>query len=424
MDSIKGETMKQMICEMCGGKDLIKQDSVFVCQSCQAKYSVEEAKKMMVETDTPAKNENALKNARKAMENKNYEQAEECYKTVLMEEPDNWEANFYSIYCKAMTSNISQAAYYVKNCIKTVLKDIKKLDETIQQNEAIKQINTDLSTLATLGYNNAINFYNSKMTIYGNNSFFASAVSNAKLDCANDILPFTEMLIFFGKELVSEFGGNEFTNSINVQCYEDALKIVNDLYKSTDDRFFDSNSVDFLQKYTDELKKIKPSSKILNISENKSSPSFDLGSFTTPEKTEKPFLTKPLAPNGCGCGCVPAAFTSPIFIIIFVVLIIIVAIITPEESQTQSENISSEEQVIKKLELIEPYGANFLNHARGCNILKAVKAYPNNPRAIAAFNHMIAMINNEMPMEKRKELVEDLKKSEYYGNCGQGRLLK
>jgi len=46
--------MKQIVCEMCGGKDLVKQNSVFVCQNCQAKYSVEEAKKMLIETDAPA----------------------------------------------------------------------------------------------------------------------------------------------------------------------------------------------------------------------------------------------------------------------------------------------------------------------------------------------------------------------------------
>lgn len=41
--------MKQLVCEMCGSTDLIKQDGVFVCQICGCKYSVEEAKKMMVE---------------------------------------------------------------------------------------------------------------------------------------------------------------------------------------------------------------------------------------------------------------------------------------------------------------------------------------------------------------------------------------
>lgn len=41
--------MKQLVCEMCGSTDLIKQDGVFVCQNCGTKYSVEEARKMMIE---------------------------------------------------------------------------------------------------------------------------------------------------------------------------------------------------------------------------------------------------------------------------------------------------------------------------------------------------------------------------------------
>lgn len=41
--------MKALTCEMCGSTNLIKEDGVFVCQSCGTKYSVEEARKMMVE---------------------------------------------------------------------------------------------------------------------------------------------------------------------------------------------------------------------------------------------------------------------------------------------------------------------------------------------------------------------------------------
>lgn len=41
--------MKQLTCEMCGSTNLLKQDGVFVCQSCGTKYSVEEAKKMIAE---------------------------------------------------------------------------------------------------------------------------------------------------------------------------------------------------------------------------------------------------------------------------------------------------------------------------------------------------------------------------------------
>jgi len=347
--------MKQIVCEMCGGKDLIKQDGTYVCQNCGTKYSVEEAKKMMVTIDNSAKLENALKNARRAKECNDYKEAEKFYNIVQMEEPENWEANFYSNYCKAMMSDISQVTYYITNCIKNVLKDVKKLNDTIQQNEAIKQINTDLSTLATLGYNNVINFYNSQKTIY-NNILFASKISDVNLKCANDILPFADMLTFFGKELVSEFGENEFTNLINVQCHEAALRIINDLYKSTDASFSDSNSVDFLQKYAYELKKIRPSSELLNSLE-KQNPSF-LDSFTTPGKTEKSFLTKPLAPEGCGCGCLPAVFTSPIFIIVFVVLITIGTIITSKESQTQNISNMRDQKIEARVKLEQSIKAN------------------------------------------------------------------
>lgn len=41
--------MKQLTCEICGSTDLIKDNGVFVCQACGCKYSIEEARKMMVE---------------------------------------------------------------------------------------------------------------------------------------------------------------------------------------------------------------------------------------------------------------------------------------------------------------------------------------------------------------------------------------
>ena len=39
--------MKELVCEMCGSNDIVKQDGLFVCQTCNTKYSVEEARKMM-----------------------------------------------------------------------------------------------------------------------------------------------------------------------------------------------------------------------------------------------------------------------------------------------------------------------------------------------------------------------------------------
>ena len=68
--------MDKLTCEMCGSTDLMKTDGVFVCQTCGTKYSVEEAKRMMVEGTVEASNmaniENLLKLANSAYDSKNY----------------------------------------------------------------------------------------------------------------------------------------------------------------------------------------------------------------------------------------------------------------------------------------------------------------------------------------------------------------
>ncbi len=82
--------MKQLICEMCASADIIKQDGFFVCQVCGTKYSVEEAKKMMIEgtvdvqgtvkVDNSAFVEKYLVNARRALEKEDWEEVEKYYK--------------------------------------------------------------------------------------------------------------------------------------------------------------------------------------------------------------------------------------------------------------------------------------------------------------------------------------------------------
>ncbi len=110
--------MKQLVCEMCGSTDLVKQDGVFVCQSCGVKYSVEEARKMMIEgpvdvsgsvvkVDTSEKLQNILTLARRAREEDNAADARKYYELALLEVPDDWEANFYFAYYRLMESPIA-----------------------------------------------------------------------------------------------------------------------------------------------------------------------------------------------------------------------------------------------------------------------------------------------------------------------------
>ena len=147
--------MKQLTCEMCGSTDLLKQDGVFVCQTCGCKYSVEEAKKMMVEgtvdvsgstvkLDTSNELSNLYQIARRAKAENNSESAEKYYDMILVQDPNSWEAAFYIVYFRATNCVIAQiesAAISMSNCLNSVLKLIKgHVNGWEEQNKAIQEV--------------------------------------------------------------------------------------------------------------------------------------------------------------------------------------------------------------------------------------------------------------------------------------------
>ena len=98
--------MKRLTCEMCGSTDFLKQEGVFVCQSCGCKYSVEEAKKMMIEgtvevtgtvqVDNSAQKSETIKNyldmAQSALDGEDIEGVVSYCDRVLELDMDNYEA--------------------------------------------------------------------------------------------------------------------------------------------------------------------------------------------------------------------------------------------------------------------------------------------------------------------------------------------
>lgn len=95
--------MKELTCEMCGSNNVIKQEGLFVCQICNTKYSVEEAKKIMFEGTVKIDHSDELNNlytlARRARDNNKYGEMCEYYNQILLKDPNSWEANFYPNYC-------------------------------------------------------------------------------------------------------------------------------------------------------------------------------------------------------------------------------------------------------------------------------------------------------------------------------------
>ncbi len=94
--------MKQLTCEMCGSTNLLKKDGVFVCQDCGTQYSVEEAKKIMVEgvvevtgtvkVDSSDKLGNYLMMAKNAYDADNKKEAESYCNKIIEIDPNNYEA--------------------------------------------------------------------------------------------------------------------------------------------------------------------------------------------------------------------------------------------------------------------------------------------------------------------------------------------
>ena len=141
--------MKQLTCEMCGGTDLIKQDGVFVCQNCGMKYSVEEAKKMMIEgtvdvqgtvkVDNSAFVQKYLANARRAYEKEDWEEVEKYYNMVEQNAPHNMEAVFFSSFGKAMLSLTDDEYYKREQKFGVLNKSISVINDYFEESNEEKE---------------------------------------------------------------------------------------------------------------------------------------------------------------------------------------------------------------------------------------------------------------------------------------------
>ena len=143
--------MKALKCEMCGSNDVVKQDGLYVCQNCGTKYTVEEAKKMMIEgtvsvegtvrIDDSSELQNLYEIARRARKSENYDDAGKYYDMILSKKPKDWEAALYVVFCKAMTCKIAEIQNYatlMRNNQVSVLSLIKdNVKDDVEQKLAI-----------------------------------------------------------------------------------------------------------------------------------------------------------------------------------------------------------------------------------------------------------------------------------------------
>ena len=199
--------MKQLTCEMCGGTDLMKDGGAFVCRTCGCKYSVEEAKKMMlkdivdvsgsnVKVDTSSELKKLYQVARRAKEDNNSEGAAKYYEMILLKDPTSWEAYFYATYFKAMGctyAQISSAAISVRNCQNSVLEMIRNYVPKEKQEAAVSEVIASSIWIAN-------------MLAKGSNDHYAKVIDaningNALEEYAADVRAAREILYTCGSEI-------------------------------------------------------------------------------------------------------------------------------------------------------------------------------------------------------------------------------
>ena len=168
--------MKQIVCELCGCTRFSKEDGWFICGGCGTRYSQAEARNMLREVpDAPAaaepepaapaqppetaeRSEKLLLLARRAKESNDSVTAAKYYQELLLEEPENWEAAFYTIYFDAMNGKIAQigeAAARVSNSLDYVFELIKKRPREEWEKDSVEVVG-QVSALARMLAQNAV----------------------------------------------------------------------------------------------------------------------------------------------------------------------------------------------------------------------------------------------------------------------------
>lgn len=232
--------MKRIVCEMCDGVEFVKQDGMFICQGCGCKYTVEEAKKMMVETpdeapaapvavpapvstvkvDNSSELDNLYMLARRAKDDNNAENAAKYYDLILLKDATSWEASFYLVYFKAMECKIAQiqsAAHSVENCLGSVIGLIRdNVSNDSEKISALTEVSLRCSLIANMLYNGAENHYN------GIDSDIRSKYTQ---ECINNCCAARDILYTCGDQIDKHFGEDHALGGIAASAWKEGIRL-------------------------------------------------------------------------------------------------------------------------------------------------------------------------------------------------------
>ena len=157
--------MALISCPECGKK---VSSMALSCPECGCPISAQPAP--VVQQSIEADIEKLTVLARRARQGSDNSTAKKYYDQILLRDPGNWEAIFYSVYfdaaqCKIM--NIASAANAVAGCVSSTLAAIGDLESKEQQDQALNDVMTSAVAIAAMFVNGAVNHYNEHFNATG-----------------------------------------------------------------------------------------------------------------------------------------------------------------------------------------------------------------------------------------------------------------
>ncbi len=268
--------MKAIVCEMCSSNEFIKQDNFYVCEHCGTKYSIEEAKKLMVEIDNSKKIANLYDRARKSLQVNDLEHAAEYYKQILDENPNDWEAYFYSYLGEFTSFTNAQAGSVADKLGNTipVAYDMALIncseDEAKERIKTISQKTSDKLVLIASTGANLLRKYEGGNILTPTGKVNSNMYSNIRPTAVNTIV--SCVLAYNPIEKKLEDIISENSESYKKVCNECLLNIRRARYQIANMQFEPSLGVkeyvikaELIKKYAEKIHQLDPSFKVPSI---------------------------------------------------------------------------------------------------------------------------------------------------------------
>lgn len=270
--------MKQIVCELCGSTDLVKQDGMYVCQFCNTKYTVEEARKLMVEgtvqidrSDETQKLYIAARNARKASD---YATALKHYEKISAQDPNSWEALFYLTILKTdsvKNGELASVALSIKACLSSVFQLLKEnVSDEIERKAAVKEIAEQCNTTTATLITGSQTFYLSMAGIHGTTMVAGiggmissiNGTANAAIDNKNRCKIMVSIMEECGDHIEAGFDMADTDYQAQaVWCWKQVLEF-NDAFKKTNKSHI---SPEFIESCTTKIRKYEPDFGIITL---------------------------------------------------------------------------------------------------------------------------------------------------------------